>query len=106
MDSMQRLTAVTNSQSADQVHLKDQLQEQELTSKVDSLTLLEQIWLVSSTMLKVLIATLCLLGLSLVTWVATNSFGVRQARVSTMVSVTVDSYTRLTGVLTQTVQLT
>ena len=36
MDSAQRLTAVTSSQSVDQVHLRDQLQELELTFRVDS----------------------------------------------------------------------
>ena len=36
MDSAQRLTAMTSSQSVDQVHLRDQLQELELTYRADS----------------------------------------------------------------------
>ena len=62
--------------------------------------------LVLSMTLKDRTATLFQLGSSQAIWVETSSSSDRLVRVSTMVSETVDSYTRLTGVLTPTVLLT
>ena len=93
------------SRSEDQVLLMGQVQQQEQTSKVDSSTSQEQIFPKLSTMLTVKIVTLCPHGSNLVTSVEKDSSSDKLKKVSTMVFVMVDFYTRLTGEMTQTVLL-